>query len=198
MSVDWGNVPAWLGAGSLLVAFSVFIRDRNERERAQVDRIGIWATTEWERKAPTDQDRVENCKVNFFIRNSTDLPVDVIQVAYELHNRWMVTDHEQSYPDLPVWSFEPGTDVLKIFIERMRIPPGDTKTWSQDFNFAHLAPDSAVQPEWFRGLDCRVKWALLIDNAGRRWEVSPSRGKRSKRVRWYSRRREYQPRDWDR
>lgn len=196
MALDWGNVPAWIGSLSLIVAVSVFVRDRNERERAQVDRIGFWTTVEWEHKAP-EHARVETCKVNFFVRNSTDLPVELVEVSWDLHTKWMVTD-AQSSPDLPVYSVEPGTGVLKLFTQRMRIAPQDTKTWSTDSNFAHLAPDSAVQPAWFQGLDCRVKWALLIDNGGRRWEVSPSRGKRAKRVRWYRRRKEYQPRDWDR
>jgi hypothetical protein len=41
--LDWGSVPAWLGAGSLLLAFVVFLRNRGNAERAQVDLIGAWA-----------------------------------------------------------------------------------------------------------------------------------------------------------
>lgn len=114
MAVDWGNVPAWLGASSLLVAFSVFVRDRNERERTQVDRVGIWTSAEWDLKTPWDGDRVETGKINFSVRNSTDLPAELIRVAYDLHTRWIVTDHGQSTPDLPVWSVEPGTGVVQI------------------------------------------------------------------------------------
>jgi hypothetical protein len=50
--LDCGNVPAWLGAGSLILACLVFMRDRTSSERAQVDLVGAWATVEYERSAP--------------------------------------------------------------------------------------------------------------------------------------------------
>jgi hypothetical protein len=38
--IDLGNVPSWLAAGSLLLVFVIFIRDRGNSDRSQVDRVG--------------------------------------------------------------------------------------------------------------------------------------------------------------
>lgn len=201
MALDMGTVPAWLGAFSIVIAFSVFMRDRNERDRAQVERVGIWTTAEYERKLPWSEDRVETGKITFFARNSTDLPVELIRVAYEIRTRWDVPDvqpdADEEHPEPRAWTVTPGVTTQMIFSERMQISPQDTLNWSSEVNFAHMAPESASQPAMFHGLDCRVKWALVIDNAGRRWEVTPSRGRRPKRVRWYHRPLEHQPRDWE-
>lgn len=63
LTLDWGSVPAWLGAGSLLLAFRIFWRDRSNAERSQVDLVGAWGTTEYERRAPDISDRVEKVSV---------------------------------------------------------------------------------------------------------------------------------------
>jgi hypothetical protein len=194
---DWGSVPAWLGAGSLLLAYRVFIRDRVNADRAQVDRVGVWGKTTHERKAPGDKARVDTGEVRLFARNATDLPIEVRQVAYEIHTNWLVPDLDQcTDPDHPdVWLVEAGTRPEKCFVERIRVPPQET--WEQSFpiSFAHLAPERASQPEWFHGVVCEISWILVVDNAGRRWELRPARGQRARRIRRY-RPREYQPARW--
>lgn len=194
---DWGNVPAWLGAGSLLLAYRIFLRDRANTDRAQVDRIGVWGTTAHERKLPWDKNRVETGEVKLFVRNATDLPVDVRQVAYIIHTRWTVPDLDQctnkAEPD--IWSIEPGAKSEQYFVEKIRVAPQET--WDQPFpvNFAHLAPDGASQPEMFHGVTCEISWVLLTDNAGRRWELRPTKGDRARRIRRYNP-QPYQPREW--
>jgi hypothetical protein len=72
--VDWGNVPAWLGAGSLLLAFTIFIRDRRNSDRLQVDRVGVWFTETYERRMPgvgEDQGRVEEADIQVHVRNAS-------------------------------------------------------------------------------------------------------------------------------
>jgi hypothetical protein len=59
LNLAWGSVPAWLGAVSLLLAFRIFWRDRSNAERSQVDLVGAWGTTEYERRSPDPSERVE-------------------------------------------------------------------------------------------------------------------------------------------
>ncbi len=88
--LDWGNVPAWLGAGSLILAYLVIMRDRTSSERAQVDLVGAWTTVEYERSAPDVSPRVESGMVTGHVRNASELPVRVAQIAYKVESRWMV------------------------------------------------------------------------------------------------------------
>lgn len=111
--VDWGNVPAWLGAGSLLLAFTIFIRDRRNSDRLQVDRIGLWFTETYERRMPgvgEDQGRVEEADIQVHVRNASDLPADVVQLAYEIRSGWMVPNAPPESPYLPMSSM-PERDV---------------------------------------------------------------------------------------
>jgi hypothetical protein len=194
---DWGNVPAWLGAGSLLLAYRVFLRDRANVDRAQVDRVGVWGTATYELKPPWEKERVETGEVRLFIRNATDLPVEIRQVSYEVHTTWSVPDLDQcTNPDEPdIWSMEPGTRPERYFVDTIRVAPQET--WEHPFpvNFAHLAPDGASQPAMFHGVTCEISWVLVADNAGRRWELRPMKGLRARRIRRY-RPQEYQPRNW--
>lgn len=203
--MDWGSVPAWLGAGSLLLAFKIFLRDRTEREQSQVERIGVWATAAYTRKKPWDRDRIEVGRVKVFVKNATDLPVTVAQIAFEMHTSWMVIDRsnwnpgpgEQFNTDAPgVWTIKPGTSTQLSFKDRLVIPPEDTVSWEDEVNFGHMAPEDAMQPAMWHGLELRVKWMLVVDNAGRRWEVRPTQRRSIRRVRWLHRRKEYQPADW--
>jgi len=72
--LDWGSVPAYAAAASLLLAFRLFLRDRRNAERAQVDLVGVWGM--WERTAlPEDlADRPYDVTVRVFIRNASELP----------------------------------------------------------------------------------------------------------------------------
>jgi len=46
------------------------------------------------------------------------------------------------------------------------------------------------------GTKCVIKYALVVDNAGRRWEARQRQGKPAKRIRWYSRSGDYYPVEW--
>jgi hypothetical protein len=66
--LDWGNVPAWLGALSLILAYRVFMRDRYNAQRGQMDKLGAWATVAYVRRLPGASTRVEDgavaCRAN--------------------------------------------------------------------------------------------------------------------------------------
>jgi hypothetical protein len=139
--VDWGNVPAWLGAGSLLLAFTIFIRDRWNSDRSQVDRVGVWFTETYERRMPgvgEDQGRVEEADIQVHVRNASDLPADVVQLAYEIQTSWMVPN---APPESPVSSYvgTAGEGRILKFLNDFRVPPGETLDLPSRVNVAHLA-----------------------------------------------------------
>jgi hypothetical protein len=143
MKLDWGSVPAWLGAGSLLLAFRIFLRDRKVIERAQVDKLGVWFEVERDVSLP-GQPRIENVEIKMSIRNGGDLPVELTYAAWGVTTRWTAPDTSQpSYdPNLPVQmvhSVVPGTRVHKQFVGPLTIAPQDTRKlepWK--VNIAHL------------------------------------------------------------
>jgi hypothetical protein len=53
VKLDWGSVSAWLGAISIILAFRIFMRDRANTDRAQVNTTAVW----WEVEAPFVQAR---------------------------------------------------------------------------------------------------------------------------------------------
>ncbi len=42
--MDWGDVPTWLTAGSILIGVEELRRRRMDDERQQVDQIALWCT----------------------------------------------------------------------------------------------------------------------------------------------------------
>jgi hypothetical protein len=186
--VDLGNVPSWLAAGSLSIAFAILVRDRRNADREQVDRVGIWFTETYDRRPP-GADRVEEAAVEVRLRNASDLPVEVVKLAYEVRTRWLVPAGELAY------IFTDGSAPLVQLLENVRIPPGETLSAPSPVNVAHLAPEGAVQIAPIGGVTCAVDWFFVIDNAGRRWRARPRR-ERAKRWRWYRRPGEHQPRKW--
>jgi hypothetical protein len=175
--LDWGSVPAWLGAGSLILAYMVFMRDRTSSERAQADLVGAWATVEYERSAPDVSPRVESGMVTGHVRNGSELPVRVARIAFRIETRWLVVDDAQSQTVLQAWDVVPVTDPLRKFADDLLVPPDETEVWSFEVNVAHTAPEGATQLHLDKGIAAHVDWLLVIDNAGRRWEVRPREGR---------------------
>lgn len=197
--LDWGSVPAWLGAGSLILAFVVFARDRGNAERTQVDLVGAWTTVVWAMSEPHQTPRVEEGMVTAHLRNASQLPVRVRQLAYRIETSWWVPDPTAQGPSDPnSWTATPGTESQMFFIDNVRLPPQETLRPECQVNVAHMAPDVASHLVFTDGILAHIEWILIVDNAGRRWVVRPERGGRAKRQRWRrrSRRNEYMPQDW--
>jgi hypothetical protein len=185
-SLDWGSVPAWVGALSLLLAFRVFLRDRSNAERAQVDLIGAWGTTQYEIKWPTDSRRVETAIARVFIRNASALPIEVERLSCRIETTWVVPINvaEKRYDHAH------GVKSESLFIEKVTVVPDNTwESLDDRFNLRDMAPEGAVQLSPFQGVRCVVTALLVVDNAGRRWELRPGKEGRAKRVRWYRRSR---------
>jgi hypothetical protein len=197
--VDLGSLPAWLGAFSLLLAYRIFRIDRTNAERAQVDLIGAWATPTYDRRWLKETAEGRNVggqevSVQPYIRNASELPVEIRTLAYEIHTTWLVqTDGGMAYEPVD------GSPVVKQFLYDVGVAP--QQTWdnagtASPANVAHTAPEGGLQLSIVRGVWCEVSWLLVVDNAGRRWELRPAKGRRARRIRWYHRPREYQPGDW--
>jgi hypothetical protein len=195
--LDYGSVPGWLAGFSLLLAFRIFRLDRRAAERAQVDLIGVWLHLDYERAAPIEAKRVETGKYTLFVRNSSATPVEVVQVACRICTKWMVRDLAQWREDLPIWDIKPGTGNFQMYTGPVRVPPGETwDSGPHEFNFAHLAPEHADQIDLSEGLSYEIRWVLLIDSSGRRWEVRPMAGGPARPITWWSRRRRDYPVKW--
>jgi hypothetical protein len=193
-----GNVPSWLGAGSLLLAFRIFLRDRNRSDRRQVDAVGIWGDIDREPVFP-GQPRNDDIKVQLHIRNATDLPVEVHLLAFTFQTRWVVPSFgDELGPGPQVREEVPGKTDTPRFTGPLGIAP--QKTWDGQWitvNLTHTAPaDSASLVFTTDGTKCVIKYALVVDNAGRRWEARQRQGKPAKRIRWYSRSGDYYPVEW--
>lgn len=81
----------------------------------------------------------------FLIRNASELPIEVVQLACDLETTWLVPDGEIAYR--PVAGVQPH----RSFTDHIVVPPQDTWDSSHEFNIAHLAPENAVQLSLIRG-----------------------------------------------
>ncbi len=163
MTVDWGDVPTWLTAGSILIGVEELRRRRMDDERQQVDQIALWCTQ------PEDTGSGPSPAV-LHISNAGPMPARVLGVAV------LVTDpgkrrlyEVQALP--AAVTLEPGGRIS----QPLAIP-------------GTPAPGPPVL-SWVCG-------ALVIDNAGRVWRTRHSRGRRARRLRWWSRDRLHYPYEW--
>src|SRR5258707_5527814 len=94
--------------------------------------------------------------------------------------------NDHSYPG--AWTIVPGKPGGSLFTGPVLVAP--QTTWESDwqpFNIAHTAPEGATWLDFMaEGVKCLLNYGLLTDNAGRRWEMRTQRGKRARRLRWYS------------
>lgn len=204
---NWGNVPAWLGTVSLILAFRIFLRDRGNAERKQIDQLGVWFDTEYTIKAPWSEHSLEPVRIVAHVRNASDAPIEVAQLAYAVHTRWCVPDDEnwtmpdgvEPPPAAPgVWVVEDGIGAIAAFVEEFRVPPQDTVDSQHVVHVDNMAPKGARQLAIPNGVKASASWLLVIDNAGRRWQLCPGQAGRARRIRWYSFHSDFYPKGWGR
>jgi hypothetical protein len=188
-SLDWSTL---LGAVSLVLALTIFLRDRINAERAQVDRVGPSATVLDYTGHLLDAPGVSaRATAQVTVRNASDLPVHVAQVAYVLRTNWAVPQADGAS------ILTPGADVQWFIVPPFDVAPQHVWTSAPtEQDLSHLAPEGATQLSLGDGVTCEIAWLLIRDNAGRRWEVRPGIARRAKRIRWYSRPKEFQPLLW--
>jgi hypothetical protein len=193
-SLDYGSVPAWVGLGSVLLTIRVFLRDRAVSQRSQVDSVGVWVNLSWERRAP-GAPRVEEGKMEWFVRNGNQLPIDIQQIVYDIETTWWVPNRKSSPKDLDSWTPTPGKMPITFVPGPIRVPPMETfKSGEQPFSVLGREPEDADQLCMIDGLRYRLRWVLVSDAIGGRWIQVP--GRRAQRVRWFTRRPREFPQTW--
>lgn len=163
-------------AGALMIGLWILFRDHRNAERAQVDLVGAWIEPRYERRAPS-LPRVEETSIQVYVRNGSELPVQVEQLEYVIRTRWLVPTDDGAWE--PVDGTPAGPSSLRDFQVRPQ------QTWDNngtpaEVNLAHTAPERAVQLDLLQGVRCEINSVVVVDNAGRRWETRPSGGGRAK------------------
>ena len=130
MHWQWGTVPEWVAAGSLLLAFRIFLKDRATADRAQVDLVGIWA----DRPAST-ADRVW---VQMNVRNGSQQPIFVEALDFELRSYWRLPDTGLGGSDDRA-QLRKGTPEWRLVGDIGHLPPNST--WTREYEFSSVAAD---------------------------------------------------------
>lgn len=222
MHLDWGNVPSWLAAGSLLLAFRIFLRDRSNNVRSQVDKLGVWLDIS------TDSNLKSQASVTWHFHNSSDSPVRIVQWAARIDTIWQVKPSDEPPDDddgieVPgagigtdsdeneFWRLSTGKRFKEMWEElepALVIPPNTSSEYIMYVTLTDMRPKRAIELYWWpvaigrpvvhRGLSAKTLWCLVIDNAGRRWEISPGGTGLAKYVGMLSKRRGEYPVSWQR
>ncbi len=133
-------------------------------------------------------------------RNANTVPIDIHLVSVDIQTWWWVPSKDNDPENdrkLQSWLREPGIQLDRRLPGQFLLPPDSSLPENPvKHHVGHQAPERATRLDAINGVRATVRWFLAIDNAGRRWEVRPGRGRRARRIRWYSRRREYYPGDW--
>jgi hypothetical protein len=169
------SVGALGTAGALVIGLVILLRDHKNAERAQVDLVGAWAEPTYERRPPT-QPLVDQAKIQVYVRNGSELPVEVKHLQYTIRTRWEVPTNDGA---LLVESEPAGPFHLYDFQVRPR-QTWDNRATPYEVNLAHTAPKDAVQLDPHQGVRCEISSIQIVDNAGRCWEIQPSGGGRAK------------------
>lgn len=163
--LDWGNVPSWASAGSLIVAAAVYARDHRRYQRRQVDEVAAWRNS---KILTFGQDALGKnidqrwLKVNLRITNSSMLPVRKFMVQYCLYRRWNGKVKFQVFSRIyRVWVCE-------------NIPPDCTVHPEELVNSGSRVAKIFGSGEW--RVDARIECALVVDSAGKKWVSWPERG----------------------
>jgi hypothetical protein len=94
LDVNWGDLD-WAAS-----AFRIFRIDRTNVERSQVDLVGgCLARRRFASLVATPTYPVTGSEVSVqpYIRNGSELPVEVRMFAYEIHTKWLVPREDGAY-----------------------------------------------------------------------------------------------------
>lgn len=179
-SLDWGTVPAWLGGLSLFLAFRIFRTDRVSGERAQVDSLGVWL------KCQAHPTVAVAGQIETFVKNASNLPLSIVRLEYDVTTDWLIVDAEI----FRITGLRSGFAVAGIGAERQYISigpiePDNQTSYTHAVSLEQQRPQPDAQLDGPRPVRAQNIRMLVVDNAGRRWIVRPSKGL-ARRVHWYS------------
>ena len=165
MTLDWGDVPTWLTAGSILIGVEELRRRRMDDERQQVDQVSLWCE-------PGSTVSGSPSPAVLHIANAAATPARVLSVGV------LVTDQDKR-----------GLEQLQPLRSAVTLESGGRVAHPLALPGTGASPTAQPVLTW-------IAWALVIDNAGRVWRTRHSRGRRAKRLRWWSRDRLLYPYEW--
>jgi hypothetical protein len=198
--LDFGDVPGWFGGIALALALLIFTLDRRDRARAFIDALGVWVDVEYTRRVPMSPEPVGTVRMRLHLRNSAAVPATVVQVGCDVHTWWVVQDRPRADANTEIssWTRTRGVgDPVRIFPEPGALGPGRGPLARPGVQRRPPAtPDGASQLDIIGGAECRIAYALVVDNTGRRWRVRPGVKGRAQAVRWYHRQRGFEPETW--
>lgn len=173
---DWGNVPAYFGGLSLLLALRIFQRERTAKERSQVEQVGIWVSVRLSR-----EHHFPSVFLTSHIKNASNLPVTVHYIHYEIITEWSKRVGEETL------HVTRGKRTSEVGVGVGLVPPGSQEDHGEGIGLGvdDHSPGPGYEPDSPRPARAIIRYALVTDNAGRRWSVRPNRDT-AKRVRWYS------------
>jgi hypothetical protein len=139
-ATQWGSAAesvAGVATAGTLVSALVLFSPRGEKPRAgagrSCGRVGRSAV----RHMPLNEPRVEQAEIQVYVRNASELPVVVKQLAYSIHTKWLVPEGKQN------WELVAGRlPVPRFFVDYIQVPP--QRTWDNnaspyEANLAHTA-----------------------------------------------------------
>jgi hypothetical protein len=195
--VQLGDLPGWLGLIALVLALVIFARDQGDRTRAQVDGLGIWATASYSREDPEVATGNKNVDIVAHLRNAGNLPLRIVQIAWRAESTWLAKDLDQPRGGgISVWIPTKGTRPELIFQEKIILPPQETMDLQFTIDVSSHAPPDAHQLTPIDGIAVQAEWLLVLDSAGRKWQLKPGQAGRALRVRPWWRPKAYMPRKW--
>jgi hypothetical protein len=157
-SLDWGSVPEWFAGLSLVLAYVIFSKDRRERERSQINLIGVWTAASWDDKYSITHKIV--------VRNSSVLPLMVENVKYDVQVTW---SYGRSAGVEEV-AKGPLLEVVPDFVPEAALPQSD---WIKESTWNPPKPEKAIR---LAGVVCELKSIRLTDNSLRAWRLGPGGG----------------------
>jgi hypothetical protein len=203
MHLDMGSVPAWAGAGSLLLTIWILVRDRKQRRRAQVEELGIWGTAEAESHskppswAKTDHpEPLHLLHPRIFALNASNLPVSIAAIEYAVRYKWLIPLGNQGHNFTDDFTFKHVFGASNVFPGQTQVRPtwqplngpgvvdvvGNTPNYK--YGVDEFKPDAAIGLAQTAEID--VIRCFVADNAGRRWIVRPGQGKLPRRARAFT------------
>jgi hypothetical protein len=169
--VPWATIitstGALLGGLAIVLAFVQLGAQHEDRLRAQVSKVSIWTQTDDTR---TSDERT--WPITLFIRNTSELPVEVHKVVLAV-GMWQYTwPHDPPNPLVGRREHPGGTEFQRFYPGT--VPPEHTSQYEGEFKAGpfHLP----VQ------LRIRVVHVAITDAAGRHWNMRPSWGGLPRRV----------------
>lgn len=182
---DWGNAPAWLSAGSFIVAASVYLRDRRRIQMRHVDNMVLRSEVQlgWRPMNEGDPDAVKIQSLTSFtltasVKNIGDHPFYLGAIGYKVQFTW-------GFPNDPDRSHQRRELLGVKYYDEAAVDIGETVNYSRDVEFSK--DDTGTQfIEWVGGSPrMTLSDVYVTDYAGQRWRLSPLRGRRPRKIHRY-------------